>query len=71
MTERPNTRPLYEADQVVTYRDLYGMRNGYVLQYRATRWWEFKNRYKFLVAIGTIDTMLYWLKQGKQIGRYD
>lgn len=61
-----NPRPVYESDQVVTIWDLVAIQNGYILQYRATRWWECMRRFKFRVALGALMEIEAWLKSGKK-----
>jgi hypothetical protein len=64
-----NTRPLYEADQVVTYVELAMMREGIVLQYSSLRWYQWIQKIKFRSAAGVIDAQLIWMRNGKPVVR--
>lgn len=66
-----NTRPLYEEDQVVTYRELLMMRNGCIYQYEATKFWQWKERLKIRASIGCLEAMLVWMKNGKNLVRIE
>lgn len=62
-----NNKPLYEEDQVITYKELYAMREGCIYQYDLTHWWNYIERFKFRAAIGCINAMLVWMTHGKPI----
>jgi hypothetical protein len=63
--------PVYEADQVVTYRELYMMREGCIYQYEMTRWYQWKERLKIRASIGCLNAMLIWMKNGKMLTRLE
>lgn len=65
MENPPDPRPVYEADQVLTFYDLMAIRNGYVYQYRMTPWYKFRRRLMFLMGVGAINEMIHWLSHGK------
>ena len=60
-----NNRPLWEDDQVITERDLSLMLQGLVYQFTETHWWDWTERFKIRSAIGCIQSMLVWMKNGK------
>lgn len=68
MENPPDSRPVFEWDQVLTTYDLFGIRNGYVYQYQNLPWYRFRDRMKFLVGIGVCNEMLHWLAHGKPAG---
>lgn len=71
MDNPPDPRPVFEEDQVLTYRDLFGVRNGYIYQYQMTPWFYVYKRFKFLAGIGVCNEMLHWLAHGKPRGGVD
>lgn len=58
-------RPVFESDQVLTFYDIHGIRNGYVYQYNKTPWYKLRRRHQFRVGIGVCNEMLHWLAHGK------
>lgn len=68
MENPPDPRPVFEADQVLTIYDLFGLRNGYIYQYKFTPWYHFKRRLMFRIGIGVVNEMLHWLAHGKPAG---
>lgn len=57
--------PLYEHSQVVTVHDLQIIYRGLAIQYKYSKWWEFRLRYNISVAGHTIYELLSWLHDGK------
>lgn len=68
MENMPDPRPVFEYDQVVTTRDLFAVRNGYIYQYTTTPWYKIRAKFKFLVGIGVCNEMIHWLAHGKPLG---
>lgn len=60
-----DTRPVYEADQVITEYDIVAIRNGYILQYNETHWWNIKRRFILRVGVGVCSEFLSWIRDGK------
>lgn len=67
MENPPDPRPVYEADQVVTVYDLFGLRNGYIYQYHHTPRYRFIKRWQFRVGVGICNEVLHWLSHGKPL----
>lgn len=65
MNDPINSRPVYEADQVLTVFDLVGIRRGYVHQYRRTPPWDVNRRTMLAIGVQVCDEMLHWLHHGK------
>lgn len=65
MENAPDPRPVFEADQVLTFYDILGIRNGYAFQYGRTPWIDLKRRFMLRVGIGVCNEMLHWLSHGK------
>lgn len=68
MENPPDPRPVFEADQVLTFYDIIGIRNGYIMQYRTSPWFQFNRRYMLRCGIGVCNEMLHWLSHGKPAG---
>lgn len=68
MDNPPDPRPVFEADQVLTVYDLFGLRNGYIYQYQRTPWYNFRRRLMFQIGVGVVNEMLHWLAHGKPQG---
>ena len=68
MDNPPDPRPVFEADQVITFLDLHGIRAGYYYQYEVTRWYQFKRRIMLLLGIAVCNEMIHWLTHGKPKG---
>ena len=58
-------KPLFEADQVLTFYDIYAIRNGYVFQYEKLPWYAYQKKFMFRVGIGVCNELLHWLSHGK------
>lgn len=67
MENPPDPRPVFEADQVLTFYDLIGIRNGYIYQYQKTPWYKFTRKHMFRLGIGVINEQLHWLSHGKPV----
>lgn len=67
MQNPPDPRPVFEADQVLTFYDLMGIRQGYIAQYHATPWYQIRRRSMFRIGIGVINEQLHWLAHGKPV----
>lgn len=65
MENPPDPRPVFEADQVLTYHDILGVRNGYYWQFTQTSWFHFLRRFKFMIGVSVCNEMLHWLAHGK------
>lgn len=65
MENPPDPRPVFEADQVLTIYDLFGIRNGYIYQYKKMPWFNFRRRYLLRIGIGVCNEMIHWLNHGK------
>ena len=68
MDEQIDPRPVYEADQVLTLRDLVGIRNGYIYQYVNTPWYNLHRRFMLRVGTGVCTALVHWLAHGKPEG---
>ena len=58
-------KPVFEADQVITFYDIGAIRNGYAFQYRDAPWWNFKRKFMMRVGVGVCNELLHWLSHGK------
>lgn len=65
MQNPPDPRPVFEYDQVLTYRDLMGIREGYLYQYGMTPWYNIRRRSMFRIGVSVINEQLHWLAHGK------
>lgn len=65
MQNPPDPRPVFEADQVLTFYDLMGIRAGYIQQFHNTPWYQFERKRMFRIGIGVINEQLHWLHHGK------
>jgi len=68
MQNPPDPRPVFEADQVLTFYDIMGIREGYIFRFSKVPWYNFKQRFIFRVGIGVCNEMLHWLGHGKPRG---
>jgi len=58
---------VFLKNEVLTIEDLIAIRNGYAYSYSMEP--NMDERYKFLVAMGTMDSIIYYLQTGKQSAR--
>ena len=58
---------VWEADQIITPNDLAGLLVGYAYQYKKKTWWTPRDKFKFLVAVVVIDSLIQWIKAGKPL----
>jgi len=65
MENPPDPRPVFEADQVITFIDLYGIRNGYIYRHQTTPKYRFYKRFMYRVGVGVCNELLHWLSHGK------
>lgn len=65
MDSKPDPRPVFEADQVVTFYDLMAIRNGYIYRYERTPWHDFQRRFLMRAGVGFCNELLHWLHHGK------
>lgn len=56
---------LHREEFVLTENDLRAIRNGYAYQCSKVPGIDFLSRFKFKVAVGTIDALLDFLANGK------
>lgn len=62
-----DSRPVFEYDQVLTCNDLESLAKGFLYQYRyMNKWYNWYERFKLKVAIGTITTIHLWIHSGKK-----
>lgn len=59
------TNPLYEHSQVITTQDLQTIYCGLALQYKASKWWELRQKYNIIVSASAIHELILWLNEGK------
>jgi hypothetical protein len=59
--------PLFRIDQVLTVADIDAIKHGYLYQYEATPWYHPIEKFKYLVAVGTMNSLFHWLRDGKPI----
>jgi hypothetical protein len=62
-------RPLYEESQVVTFQELLLMYEGFILMYNTSKWYEIGERKRLRVAMGVINGIASWMKNGKPVIR--
>ena len=58
--------PVYKPDQVITPYDLVAVRNGFIYQYNTAPFWRFIFKYRMLIGIGTIDSLIRFLGNNKK-----
>lgn len=68
MDNPPDPRPVFEADQVLTFYDIMGIRNGYIYTYQNAPWYSVRRKFIMRVGIGVCNEMLHWLAHGKPAG---
>lgn len=59
--------PFLRYSEALTLADLDAIKHGYVYQYERTPWYNPINKFKYLVAIGTMNSLFQRLEDGKPI----
>lgn len=58
--------PVIKPYAYLTEAELAGIYNGYMAQYEACYWWEWRRKLEFLAAAGAVYNMVLWIRGGKQ-----
>jgi hypothetical protein len=61
------SRPVFRYSEVLTPADIDAIKHGYIWQWQRTPWYLPKQKFKYLIAIGTLNALFDWLKEGKPI----
>lgn len=59
--------PFLRYSEALTLADLDAIKHGYMFQWEITPWYKLITKYKFLVAIGTMNGLIKWLTDRKPI----
>lgn len=59
--------PIFRYEEVISQADLEAIREGYILQWQRTKWYQFIRRYQFRIALGTINALFTWINEGKAV----
>lgn len=59
--------PVFRYNEVLSLADLDAIKHGYIWQWRHTKWYEYRKRYQYRTAIGTINSLFDWVYEGKPI----
>lgn len=59
--------PIFRYEEVLTVADLDAIKHGYIHQYTQAAWYHPIEKFKYLAAIGTINSLFQWLCDGKPI----
>lgn len=59
--------PVFRYSEVMTLADLDAIKYGYLHQWETTPWYKPIKKFQYLVAIGTMNSLFAWLKDGKPI----
>lgn len=61
--------PVFRYHEILSLADLDAIKHGYIHQYDATPWYHPINKFKYLIAIGTVNSLFKWLADGKPISK--
>lgn len=61
------SQPVFRYSEVLSLADLDAIKYGYIFQRELTPWYRPVTKFKFLIAIGTINALFHWLEAGKPI----
>lgn len=59
--------PFLRYSEALTLADLDAVKHGYLYQYDRTPWYRPVDKFKYLIAIGTMNSLFDWLSSGKPI----
>lgn len=61
------SQPIFRYSEVLSLADLDAIKHGYIYQYDSTPWYHPIEKFKYLVAVGTVNSLFKWLADGKPI----
>jgi len=59
--------PIFRYEEVLTLADIDAIKNGYLYQWESRSWLHPIEKFKYLVAIGTCNSLFQWVHDGKPI----